>query len=776
MRSLTVSAFSRAAGDARRSLVAGLGLAWTETRKLLALDAVAIVLLALALGPFLASVARHADNALLLSAMVDDDALISLQLDGMTAWPWGNPANYLGPHGAPGLLPPHWHHLSYQGLPYYGGLYLDLAFLLWVPLKLLGLPFFPVGPIILRVLALLFTGCTLLAGYNLARLHFGKLAGCLTGLLFASEYELFMIGTSIHPDSLLFFTTLVTLQLCIVHAQRRSAASVVAIGIAAGLVQGAKMGGPALVPVTVVALALGARGLLRAAGWPAWMRAVLRDGLLAAVVALAVFFLTTPYALLDSYFLETWLHWAKVFTGTSPISPTTFQDWVRDAVGYVGRPTLLLAAVGAVVPWLLRAGRERWLPLLLALVLGATVFVYYAAFQKYWVQLQYLVVPYWLLTLLGGLGLALVAQALSGRIPALRLPAAGIAFAGVLALFLVRAQSQLFLAFEYMAWKESPQYRIGLWAGQHLPAGGAAPTVITDGPTYFPPGAVRHYMFLGGPVRYQDLAERLPDFFLLTRYRSNWQPAKIAGAVLDPWDPASINLRLYQDLLGTSATEVALDRSLPFATRVHSEGWVHPDDGQGVCRGQTLDCAPFTPARIAFLWEQAHRALAYSRHVSLFRLDKEKFLEMAPPGKRLLAARPFASGTADDSKLDFVMTGGNNWRSPKQGPAADGEYVGFELPAGARFQPRELTVRWVAWHWVPRSFALEGSDDGRHWTPVASLHPKEPPDVKTRMNGTNRWDETFPVPAGAGAHRWWRLRAEDVPEGQYFGLERISAR
>jgi hypothetical protein len=144
--------------------------------------------------------------------------------------------------------------------------------------------------------------------------------------------------------------------------------------------------------------------------------------------------------------------------------------------------------------------------------------------------------------------------------------------------------------------------------------------------------------------------------------------------------------------------------------------------------------------------------------------------------KAVAAAKPLASSTASDAKLESVLTGGNNWRSAKQGGAANDEYVGFELPEGQALQPHELTIRWVAWHWVPHSVAIDDSDDGKTWATAATVTPKEPSDVKSRMNGMNRWDETFSIPASAGAHRFWRVRAADMPEANFFGLERITAR
>jgi hypothetical protein len=758
------------AGAASR-LRAGVCLLVAETRILLALDAFIVVLLALAIGPFLASLLRHADSAMAMAAILDDDALISMQLDGMTAWPWGNPANYLDTHRLAGQLPPHWGPLSYTDLPYYGGLYLDLALLLWAPLKLLGLPFFPTAPVILRALAHLFTALFLLAGYNLVRVHFNRVAAVLATFFIASEFWLYQIGVNIHPDSLLFFLMVLQLHLCIRHAQGPRAGTVVALAIVAGLAQGAKMGGPALVPMTVLALAIARRDTLREQGWLHWLGAMLRDGLGAAAVALAVFFVTTPYALVDPYFFRTWLYWAKVFSGPSPISPTTFSDWWSQASGHLGAWVLALALAGVIVSLALRASRERWIPQVLLLCLGLTVFLYYALFQKYWVQLQYLVVAYWVVGAIAAIGIGWVVKAAPGRLQAV---AVVLALAAGLAMFATRFSKPLFEAFLNLHWRESPQYAIGAWAERNLPTRGGQTSLLSDAPTYFPVRAVPRYTILAAPVRYLDLATYLPDYFVLTRYFGNWQTAKITGTHHEPWDADTYNMRLYQDLTGTEPDAIGTGKALAFAQQLHAFGRTQPLEPRS-CDPGTLACAPITPDRVARLYDFARQSIANGRYVSLYRLDKEKFIAQMPDAQKMLLARPLASSTAGDASLASVLRGSSSWRSDKQGLAATGEFVGFELPAGSAIAPRELTIRWVAVHWLPLKLAVDHSDDGKTWTTAIVLPVKEPAQAETRNTGTNRWDESFALPA-AGAHRFWRVRAAEIAPANFFGLERLSVR
>ena len=69
-------------------------------------------------------------NAKLQDLVANDEPMITMELDGMTVYPYGNPANYLNPENVEKMkLPDYWYDFTYYGLPYYGGVYLDLAFM-----------------------------------------------------------------------------------------------------------------------------------------------------------------------------------------------------------------------------------------------------------------------------------------------------------------------------------------------------------------------------------------------------------------------------------------------------------------------------------------------------------------------------------------------------------------------------------------------------------------------------------------------------------------------
>ena len=195
-----------------QALVSTLRVISDEICQLAKLDAfVSIVLIAYCLI-FLNSIFQNMHDPILLSALRDDDGLIAQQLDGMTHWPFGDPSFFLR---QPQLLPEYWHHMNYQGLPYYGGAYLDVAFPLIAILKLIGFSFFPAGPILLRFVASTFTLLFLLASYNLVKSNFGKIPARISLLLLFGSYHLAFIGTVIPPDSMLFYFSVIFLSLAL---------------------------------------------------------------------------------------------------------------------------------------------------------------------------------------------------------------------------------------------------------------------------------------------------------------------------------------------------------------------------------------------------------------------------------------------------------------------------------------------------------------------------------------------------------------------------------
>jgi hypothetical protein len=531
-----------------------------EAAGLLRIDFPAALMVAVMLLAFLPPIARYADNAALLNTFIDDEPLIIMQLDGMTTWPWGNPSNYLDASKRESHpIPPHWMNLRYYGIVYYGGLYPDIGLLVWAPLKAMGFHIFPTGAILLRAVSLLFSIFTLLAVYNFGRKNFGLFAGLFGALFLLTEFHFLTIGTVIHPDSLLFFLTLLALPVCIRHAREGTAASLVAIGILVGLAQGAKLGGPLLAPIVVASIVYSAWGI------PGFVRNVLRSGIIVLVVAVAVFFLTTPYAAIDPYFVKSWRVMAGVFSGQSPIATVTFFDWLAAFAFEVSVPLLVAAAVALAAHFI---SDRKNLTLHFTALLCVWILVWYALFQRFWVQPQYLIVSYALAAIIG--------WSLVDRLVALlpvTLPRAAVAALAVFAVAITavvdeeRVNIGLTIPLTLYAWRDATQYQVGAWLSKNKQGG---ETVLYDTHAYFDPSDFPRQFSNGGPIHLTDLTRVKPDYFVLSVYgRWHWMGQKMAEQRSEPWDPDYFNMRLYQDLLGTDADNSAATNSISYITTLH---------------------------------------------------------------------------------------------------------------------------------------------------------------------------------------------------------------
>ena len=225
-----------------------------------------VVLLALifvvALGPL---VTRSTDDARRLAAFINDEPALTMALDAMTARPIGNPARFydraLGDPKGPG---PEWSTIRYAGFHYYGGLYPGLAFVAYAPLKLLGAPVFPTAPTILRILSVMAAALSLIALYNIARDVAGRdtsgqnaagrdMAGRAIGFgaaaFLLTDSNFIYYGTIIHPDTLQLLLGLLGVVAAIRHSQDGRLASLIALGVIAGLSQGTKLGANWFAPV-----------------------------------------------------------------------------------------------------------------------------------------------------------------------------------------------------------------------------------------------------------------------------------------------------------------------------------------------------------------------------------------------------------------------------------------------------------------------------------------------------------------------------------------------
>ena len=489
-----------------------------------------------------------------------------MQLDGMTTFPWGDPSNYLDTGSTKKTVPAHWLNIRYSNIPYYGGLYLDLAAVAWVPLKLLGLPLFPTAPIILRAISLFFSVLTLVALYNFGRCHFGVIAAVSGPLFLLTEFYFVGLSSVIHPDTILFFLCIVGLALSIRHAKDGELTSLVALGIVAGLAQGAKMGGPLLVPITVASVFLGT--LVQGVS----LRKIFIRGAAVASVAIFVFVLTTPYSLLGTYYLETWRIWANAFVGQSPIVPVNFLSWLSGSADHIGYGVIAAGSAALVANIAASSTRESRIALAFTVGLGLSIFLWYALFQNYWVQLQYLLIPFAFVALLAG---NLLDKILSLR-PARMMTTfattsiAICLFLGGLALTKTRVSSAMAISLNNFFWKDSPAFQVGDWLSRNQPTVTNG-RVLYDLQVYFDPSKFPNQHPNGGPIRWVDLARVRPDYFALTVYGSwHWMGEKMKNQDMTRSDPDYWNMRLYQDLLGKDADNISSENPFPFITQVAS--------------------------------------------------------------------------------------------------------------------------------------------------------------------------------------------------------------
>ena len=732
-----------------------------EGRAILRVDLTSAIVVLIFLWFFLPTIARYAENASMLAAFVDDEPFIAMQVDGMTARPYGNPANYLDQKHD---VPSHWGNIRYDGLIYYGGLYLDMALAVWAPLKLVGLPIFPTLPVVLRAIALLFTVATLLAVYNIGRVYMGRMAALIGLLYMATNFHLVAIGTVIHPDSLLFFLNFLALVLCVRHARDGALESLLAIGVVAGLAQAAKMGAPPLIPIVILSVVMGIKlhvpiNVDRGA-W--FLREVSQKGFLVALVTVVVFIVFTPYAVLDPYLIDAWKAASQIFIAGSAASQTDFFSWLASLFHEVGSVLLAACGLALVGRYVYRDRNSENHPILFYAVLASSILVYYASLQKIWVQLQYLIVVFAFIATAAGHILDQLSDRMfpvfSGRpvgVAALSLAVA------VMFLFLMSPQlvAVAILQAQQSNWRHESQVQVGAWLrdSQTHESG----SVLIDNQAYFDPLVFPSQIHSGGPITYTKLARALPDFFVLTVYDKNWMAEKMRHQRYDKWDDRYDSMKLYQDLLGFDPGDVSVRNDIP-----------------GIQFINAFESGADLPASISRLDHILNfdeiLASRPGRSIFLFRLDQAKFVENIPDSKKYLSAKAFASSTAPGGyDVKNIMSDSQLvWVSARSGKDAIGEYVGIDY-GRIPLEPKGLFVKWIGYYWRPRVLDIQFSDNGNEWQskrliPLAT--PANPP--ISRVNGTERWEEYFPLPT-TGKHRYWRVVAHDVADGQMFGMEQL---
>ena len=198
-------------------------------------------------------------------------------------------------------IPPYWGTLRYDGIIYYGGAVFMLATPVYAVARLLGFPPFPTVPIILRIVSVVGGLLSLLVLYNFAVRNGMRWAGLLASIYLMTDYQFGMWTRMAHPDTLQVLFALFGLVIGLRHAERGDLASLAALGLMCGFVQGAKSGGPWTVPMAFLALLWG----LQAAGHKfSAVKPMLGRCMVLGAAALFGYFVSTPYAFTDPYLLR----------------------------------------------------------------------------------------------------------------------------------------------------------------------------------------------------------------------------------------------------------------------------------------------------------------------------------------------------------------------------------------------------------------------------------------------------------------------------------------
>src|SRR5262249_4733327 len=197
----------------------------------------------------------------------------------------------------------------------------QIALPFYAPLRAIGLPAFPTGPIILRTITLLAFLASLIVIYNLAKERGWWAAGALAFIYQMTDGNFLYYSLYIHPDTLQMLFGLCALLFAVGHAKDGRRMSLFAFGLFCGLVQGTKVGGPWLAPTALLVVWLGyqANQGRRVADRTSWTGSIdacsLRDRLiLLAGAGLLGFVVSTPYAFLDLYYFRSM--WSALRTVT----------------------------------------------------------------------------------------------------------------------------------------------------------------------------------------------------------------------------------------------------------------------------------------------------------------------------------------------------------------------------------------------------------------------------------------------------------------------------
>ena len=768
-----------------------VGVLRDELRAHVRLDLPLAIICAVYFAAWLPIVGRAADDPVRLRCCVLDEPPLSMALDGMRALPYGDPFNFVLAPARKEPLPRYYGALNYAGVGYYyGGVYMGLAFLAYGPLQALGLPPFPTAPIVLRVLSTLSGLLALIVTYNFARRHVGRVGALIAGLLLLFDGYFIYYAVVVHPDMTQLALALLVLVVACRHVEGGSLESLAAVGILAGMVQGTKMGGPWLMPLAGLVLVL---GVYRSTGtlWSASaLRRLAKRGAALFLLALAVYFVTTPYAFIRPDFYRM----TKVvlgLMGNSWIVPTNFTSWISSLWSHFGKWVLIPVLIDAALVLMLSLRRPCW-PLLLAITLGLSQVLWYGLNGRLWVELGYMLGAFAVIGLLAGDFVERLASLLR-RIPVFGKPAKyAVAGAAALVVFAPGWWTFVNIALSYRLTDEQTQFQIDRWAEEGNITHSAR--ILADDVAYFDPQQFPNAYQRGDLLTYDELYRFRPDYIVISS--SMYDAPHFAAARktqhFSMQQAGPFSVRLYQDLLDNkppAARGIEFVRRFAPSLNRHEECTASrsPSNGDPVVSvlgevatriRDTLGSGGLggwlstkiadqtSPIELSLVMVDAlrgHRCVSFGPTLLLYRVE--------PPGSANGISQPIASSSW---KLLSPVDGFDGDPASRWMPAiddtADAPWLGFDYGGGAERTISHIHIEWLNKKLAAPRIAVDFEDaPGGAWHPAAVFDLAQP-DATSLAAGSPVAERDIPP---AGAHRLWRVRFLDLPQKWRVGVRQL---
>ncbi len=716
--------------------------------------AIAAIVLILALV-LLPGLARTADNPQMLEAFVDDEVWQALALDGTLRWPYGNPANYLDPTGhAYATIPATWGDIRYPGTFYYGGAFYAVAAPVYAVLRAAGAPAFPTVIIVLRAITLLTALLGLVFLYNFARIHASKAVGILAVLFVAADPNFVYYTAYAHPDQLQVLLGLVALALAIRHARGGDDASLVALGLACGFVQGTKLGGAWTVPMAVLALWWG----MQAVGLDLGERREAARRLIAlGLAALAGWVISTPYGFVDLYYAKRAAAQLLVQGPAAADGPfgrlTMWSWWLKIYQDYSLFGLVLCGLAIARIAALIKVP-GRFQPLALALVLCASQLAVYGS-GKYWVVLGYLLLAIGLMAVLAFDTLVVLVRYAALSIlreePAATRVTAVLLTVGFILLYPPYALAAVSGMLDPQMYRSSTQVALNRWAEANVARDKA---ILFDAYAYFDPQRFSRVVRSPHP-NWRKVTGYDPDYLVLSSgvYDFPLYRALIKQQKRSADDTDQFSVRLYQDLLRTEQLGPTGVQGVEYVADIAPAGlppvasiWVPQVQAPGIGwalgkLAQTEAMTRLVAAKAETIWSPSPVPVVGAA----FRVYR-----FNPPGTPNGRPAAIASSAQPGREARYAFDGSPAfWAAASVDQSA--AYVGYDFGDHSARPVREVRVQWVGAAQTPDSVAVAYSDDGTDWT-VAGSFPIAP-----LAAGAKRVD-ALPLPAG-DPHRFWRLQA-----------------